>query len=113
MLRDGVKLLITEKEYIANDLISEKDFNTFQDILHFCKPIEVLPNTFGIIFDIESGFKFKTTNTYSKEELRALVFPVLDLMMNQSNKFYNKKLVLAYRDKVSYTLDRLSKAKRT
>lgn len=108
-IKRAVKLLISEDEFIVNDLISEKDFKLFKDILLYYRPIEILPEVFGILYETEQGFSFKFRTNHSKEELKVLVIPILDLMMQNSTLFNNKNLKLAYTEKVNSLLLKYNK----
>ena len=57
--------LMTNKEYMPNDLISESDFNWFKDILTYHQPHEIREGLFGILVD-ETNFSFKFRKTTLK-----------------------------------------------
>lgn len=81
--------LMGEEEYIANDVISESDYQVFKDIILLHKPYEVRKGLFGVVDDADFTFKFRKLN-HSKEELKELIPECISSMLSVLKQFYVK-----------------------
>lgn len=97
--------LMTNQEYIANDLISENDFEWFKDLLTYHQPFEVRSGVFGVVQDdLNFSFKFRKTHLRS-EQLKELIPECIKSMIHSLPVIGNRDLRYAYAD----TLNRILK----
>ena len=97
--------LMTNKEYIPNDLISENDFEWFKDLLTYHQPFEVRSGIFGIVQDdLNFSFKFRRTSL-NIEQLKVLIPECIKSMIHSLPVIGNRDLRYAYAD----TLNRILK----
>lgn len=88
--------LLSNSEYINNDVISENDYNLFRDILVFNHPFEVRKGVFGIIRS-EKDFSFKySNNDLSIDEYKKLIPECLRLMIYNVTKITDRNLSINY-----------------
>lgn len=97
--------LLTQKEFIYNDLISQKDFEWFNDILIYNHPYEIRNGIFGLVQD-ETNFTFKFKKTNLKiEELKELITECLQSMIMDMIHIADHNFKYAY----AQTLDKILK----
>lgn len=104
---NSVQFLISQEDYCINDVgVTENDFNILHDILLYGLTVKVKPNVWsGLLFDSEHGLSFKYKGTFSPEELRDLILPVLDLMQENVIKFKTPYIKQIYVERILYVLD--------
>lgn len=95
--------LMSNKEFIANDLISENDFEWFKDILTYHQPFEIRSGIFGVVQDdLNFAFKFRKTEL-SYAQLKELIPECIQSMIHNLPVIGNRELRYAYAD----TLNRI------
>lgn len=101
--------LMTSTEYIANDLISENDFNWFKDILTYHQPFEVRAGIFGLVQDdLNFAFKFKKTSL-THDALKELIPECIFSMVHNLPSIGNRNFRYAYADTLNHILENSTK----
>ena len=97
--------LMTNNEYIPNDLISETDFEWFRDLLTYHQPFEIRSGVFGLVQDdLNFTFKFKRTHLKT-DQLKDLIPECIQSMIHSLPVIGNRDLRYSYAD----TLNRILK----
>lgn len=104
--------LMSEEEFIPNDVISESDFQIFKDILLLHNPYEIRNGLFGVVEDSNFTFKFRRLN-HSKAELKELIPECINSMLSVLKSFYVKEHRYLYTSNLRKILSNYERLKAT
>lgn len=104
-------LLMSEEEYIPNDVISEQDFQMYKDILLLNAPYEIRKGLFGVVDDSTFTFKFRKKLDITPDELKELIPECINSMLSILKAFYIKENRYLYTSNLGKILTTYEKLK--